>query len=139
MQVTDYLSAAVALAAEGAPPDPRSEAISRALSKTRVLTLFAAVPLEIRNAAMFDRADARAVLKTDAARKLYDDLMAEAWGRVRWLKRGPEVAVASVRELRIRNFGRSFACALLRRRRTAPSLRRWRSAMPSLWRGSSAA
>ena len=66
------------------------------MSKTRILTLFAAVPIEIRNSVMFDRSEARAALKTDAARKLFDELMTEAWGRVRWLPRGPLVATAMI-------------------------------------------
>jgi hypothetical protein len=89
---TNFETAALDWLAEGASQDPRAIAIGKALTGSRLLDLIEAVPFEGRSRAPMNARDARNELRTEAARQLFDDLLAEGMRRVRFNTLGRKVA-----------------------------------------------
>ncbi len=83
----NYSSTALELLLTG-EHSPRADSVTRALAGTRLLALIEGVPIAVKNAAAIDRQSARDMLTTDAARKLFDELIAEGVARVRWRPKG---------------------------------------------------
>ncbi len=92
-EVFNYSSTALELLLTG-ERIPKADAITKALQGTRLLAMIEAVPLDLKNAAAFDRQAAREMLKTDGARKLFDELVAEGLPRLRLRPKARSVVIA---------------------------------------------
>lgn len=84
----NYEVVAAAMIAEGVTETKKGEVLATALRGTKIDQLWPAVPLRLKNRGAFDRATARGSLQTEAAQRLFDELVAEALPRVRWRTKG---------------------------------------------------
>ena len=91
----NFAMTALEMLAEGQAETPVGAAIAKALQGTRLDRLFGDVPMEFRCRASASFKAARMALQTEAAKQLFDQLVAEAMRRVRWRPKAKRVAVAA--------------------------------------------